>query len=252
MRRSAAVSGGATLQSIGGCGRRSSSQLQEPHAGAGPRTQRGAPPAAAALLRQHQDAPARDKYARLALIEAGWNPADAAAAHPTRAQPGKRPASAGGGPRTPPASASALRHGSSASGSSRPVLGGSHGPLRHPKTDRVSRYRELQEQWTRDKCVRGLGGWSEVRSESCLEQRRAPAPNRCRVSASARPPSCSPCPHRCPKLCAASRFLRSGAGGASSDARRPLVGFSGYYAAAHAEAEEQRRAALASGRARGM
>ena len=133
-------------------------------------------------------ASAADKYERLALIEAGWDPAAAALACQQRAASARPPAAAAAAAR---GARRAAAGGGSGAARARPPAAGPR------KTDRVARWRELQSAWDRD------------------------------------------------------RFLRAGAAG-KGGARRPPVGFNAYFSAAHAEAEDERRAALASGRGRGL
>lgn len=95
---------------------------------------RGPPQAHARAAPQRAAGLPRDKYERLALMEAGWGPAAAAAARQAR----------------PPA---ALSVSSSASSSSLAAQrrGGVGAPVGPKKVDRVNRWRELEEQWSRDK-----------------------------------------------------------------------------------------------------
>jgi hypothetical protein len=110
-------------------------------------------------MQQQQQPPLADKYDRLALIEAGWDPADAAAACAGKPKP-RACSSRGlaGGASASSVGGAGRRGGSgSVAGSSRSVGAAGAGPR---KTDRVNRYRELAEQWDRDR-------W-EARRPLCL------------------------------------------------------------------------------------
>jgi len=94
------------------------------------------------LRERPQQVVVRDKYERLNLMEAGWDSGAAAAACPARLQGSSSRGGHALGPSTGSVSSGARQR------SSRSVGLASGAPKR---TDRVNRYRELQDQWSRDR-----------------------------------------------------------------------------------------------------
>lgn len=115
-------------------------------AAACPARQPAAQQPGAALQRQRWQlqAPARDRYERLALMDAGWDTAEAAAV--CSAQPPRVPA--GGNSSGSIAGSTASSRRSSGSRTARASVG----PVQVRKVDRVSRYHELAARWSRDRC----------------------------------------------------------------------------------------------------
>ena len=145
MRRPVASSATATARAAATAGRRPPPQLPQQPQQPQQRRLAQARPQPMPLV------PPRGKYDRLALIEAGWDPAAAAAACPSRPSAVlSRTSSSSSGLSAQAAGVPVQRR---SGGGARPAFGagGAGAPAGPKKTDRVNRWRELEDQWSRDR-----------------------------------------------------------------------------------------------------